>query len=231
MKRFWREVTVGAVDGGWLVALDGRALKTQQKRAQVVPTLALAETLADEWRGQGDEVVAAAFVFRDLADYAIDVVAPNRVETIARLLAFAETDTLCYRAEPDEPLGHRQRAQWEPLLKAAEARHGVRFERVAGIVHRAQPAGTLARLREHLEALDPFTLAALATLASLAASLTIALAALEPGADVEALWSAANLEEDWQAEQWGADTEAQALRARRFAQFESAARFAALARG
>ena len=68
------------------------------------------------------------------------------------------------------------------------------------------------------------------TLASLAASLVVGLAGLEPGADAEALYAAANLEEDWQAEQWGWDREAEGRRARRQAEFAAAARFAALLR-
>lgn len=229
MKRFWREVTVEPVDGGWRVALDGRGIKTPRGAAQVVASPRLAEALAGEWRGQGETVDPAAFGLRDLADFAIDVVAPDPAAAIARLLAFAETDTLCYRAEPDEPLAARQRALWEPLLKAAEARHGVRFERVAGVIHRAQPAATLAALRASLKARDACAIAALQTLASLAASLTVALAALEPGADAATLWAAANLEEDWQAEQWGADAEALGLRERRLQTFALAMRFAALA--
>jgi chaperone required for assembly of F1-ATPase len=229
MKRFWREVAVEASEGGWRVTLDGRPLNTPQKRAQVVPTRPLAEALAAEWRTQGETIDPAGFVFRDLADYAIDVVAPGREETVARLLAFAETDTLCYRAEPDEPLAIRQRAVWEPLVKAAERRHGVRFERVAGIVHRAQPPETLAILAAALDRQGPFVLAALQTMAGLAASLIVALAALEPGSDPQTLWSAANLEEDWQAEQWGEDAQAMALRARRLCEFSAAAHFASLA--
>ncbi|MET0179051.1 MAG: ATP12 family protein [Novosphingobium sp.] len=229
MKRFWREVTVAPVDGGWQVALDGRGVKTPRRAPQVVPTPALAEALADEWRAQGEEVDPAEFVLRDLADYALDVVSANPDAAIAPLLAYAETDTLCYRAEPDEPLAARQRALWEPLLKAAEARYAVRFERVAGVIHRAQPPATIERLRMALAGRDPFTLAALHTLAGLAASLTVALAALEPEAEPETLWAAANLEEDWQAEQWGEDAEAAALRARRLRAFIAAARFARLA--
>ena len=233
MKRFWREVSVEADGGNWRVALDGRPIRTQRSAPQLVPTVPLAEALAAEWRAQGETIDPAGFVLRDLADYAIDVVghevSSGRTDAIARVLAYAETDTLCYRAEPDEPLGIRQRATWEPLLKAAEAHHGVRFERVAGIVHRAQPAETLARLRAALDAHDAFQLAALQTLASLAASLVVALAALEPGADPAALWAIANLEEDWQAEQWGQDAEATALRARRLAEFSAAMRFAGLA--
>ena len=233
MRRFWREVTVEAADDGWRVALDGRPIRTQQGASQLVPTGPLAEALAAEWRAQGETIDPAGFVLRDLADYALDVVGDvggqGRTVAIARILAYAESDTLCYRAEPDEPLGIRQGATWEPLLKAAEARHGVRFERIAGIVHRAQPAETLARLRAALAAHDAFQLAALQTLASLAASLVVALAALEPGAAPAALWAIANLEEDWQAEQWGQDAEATALRARRLAGFAAAMRFARLA--
>ena len=69
------------------------------------------------------------------------------------------------------------------------------------------------------------------TLASLAASLVICLAALEPGADADTLFAASNLEEDWQAEQWGWDYEAEATRARKLVTFTGATRFAGLARG
>ena len=231
MKRFWREVTVEPEGDGWQVALDGRRVKTAQARAQIVPAPAMAEALADEWRAQPEDVDPAGFGLRDMADYAIDIVANDPADAIRRILAYAEGETLCYRAELDEPLAARQRATWEPLLKAAEAAHGVRFERVVGILHRAQPAETLATLRAHLETLDPFALAALQTLASIAASLTIGLAALEPGADAETLFTASNLEEDWQAEQWGWDWQAEGTRARKLATFVQAARFAVLARG
>lgn len=231
MKRFWRETAVEQAGDGYRVLLDGRPIKTQARGVpQVVPTRALAEALAGEWDAQGEEVDAKAFFFRDLADYAIDRVAPDRDAAVARLLPFAETDTLCYRADPDEPLFRRQQEAWEPLVAACEARHGVRLERVSGIVARPQPAETLERLREVLAALDPFTLAALETMTALAASLVTGLAALEPDADPEALFAAANAEEDWQAELWGWDAQAEQVRAARLEAFGKAAEFARLAR-
>ena len=75
-----------------------------------------------------------------------------------------------------------------------------------------------------MEGLDP------TSLASLAASLVVALAALDEGADAEKLWEAANCEEDWQADLWGRDPLATERRANRFAAFSSAMRFARLAR-
>lgn len=230
MKRFYREATAVPVDGGWQVQLDGRGVKSQGGTAQVVPSETLAAALASEWAGQGEHIDPAAFVFRDLADYAIDVIRPDRAQAIAGLLRYAETDTLCYRAESEEPLHARQLELWEPLLGAAESRWDVHFERIGGVIHRPQPSATLARLDGVLGAEDNFALAALTTLTTLSASLVIGLAALAPGADVEALWRAANLEEDWQAELWGHDAEAEARRERRFQSFTVAADFAQLAR-
>lgn len=230
MKRFYKEATAAPAQGGWQVQLDGRGVKTAGGNQQVVPSEALASALAAEWAAQEETIVPASFVLRDLADYAIDVVAADPAELRTTLLRFAETDTLCYRAEPGEPLHARQLERWEPLLSAAEARDGVQFERISGVIHRAQPPETLARLAQRLEGLDPLALAALNTLTSLAASLVIGLAALEPDADAGALWIAAELEEEWQAELWGRDAEAEERRARRAAAFANAVRFAALAR-
>jgi chaperone required for assembly of F1-ATPase len=226
MKRFYTDVAVGEVEGGFRVTLDSRAVKTQGGRPQIVPTRALAELLAREWAAQGQELDPNTFTFRDFADYAIDEVRQERADTLAALLAYAETDTLCYRADPDDPLYRRQLDLWDPLLTAAEARHGVQFARASGIVHRPQPPATLAALRETLEGENEFTLAALRSLASLAASLTVGLAALEPGADLPALFAAANAEEDWQAEQWGWEWTAEERRAGKLADFLKAAAFA-----
>jgi chaperone required for assembly of F1-ATPase len=231
MKRFYRQAAASESEDGWQVQLDGRAVRTQGGRALLLPTRTLAEALAGEWAGQGERIDPARFTLRDLADHAIDIVAPDRPGTIATLLRYAETDTLCYRAEPEEPLHARQIALWEPLLSAAEARWDLRFERIGGVIHRPQPEATLARLEQVLAAESDFALAALTTLTTLAASLVIGLAALAPGADIEALWAAAELEESWQADLWGRDAEAEDRRARRLAAFAAAARFAKLARG
>lgn len=234
MKRFYSAVTVVAteeVEGGgsnvgWRVLLDGRGIKTASGRPQIVPTQALAEALAVEWADQGEQIDATRFPLRDLADYALDVVGPDRTAVIAGLLPYAETDTLCYRAEPDEPLHTRQIEVWEPLLTAAEHRWDVHFERVSGILHRAQPPATLARLEAVLAAESDFTLSALQTLTSLSCSLVTALAAIAPESDPAALWDVASLEEDWQADLWGKDAEALERRERRLGAFAAAARFA-----
>lgn len=230
MKRFYKDASVEEAGGGFRVTLDGRPIRTQGGAAQVVPGRVLAKALAEEWRGQSDEIDPKSFALRDLADYAIDHVIPEPAGAATRALAYAETDTLCYRADPDEQLYRRQQQLWEPLLQAVEAQHGIRLERVSGIVHRAQPAESLARLRTVILGFDGFALAAFEALTKLAGSLTIGLLALEPEADPDALFAAANCEQDWQAELWGWEWQAEDNRARRLEAFRQAMRFAQLTR-
>lgn len=229
MKRFYDTVSVAQnTDGTWQVTLDDRPIRTVKGAPQAVPGEDLARLLAAEWDDAGETLDPKSFVHRDMADYAIDVIADNRATHIAKLLDFAETDTLLYRADPDEAFHAHQHALWEPLVTAFEAREGVALTRVSGIVHRAQPRESIAALEKRLAALGPFTLAAIEALASLSASLTVALSALEAEdeADALALWRAACLEEDWQAEQWGRDAEAEDRRADRENRFIKAWAFA-----
>lgn len=231
IRRFYKDVTLGAQPGGYQVLLDGRGVKTVGGAAQIVPTEALGEALAAEWRRQGDTIDPASLPLRDMADYAIDVVSPDPAAIADGLIAYAETDTLCYRADPDEPLHAHQQAVWEPLLTGFEAAHGITLVRVSGVLHRPQPEAAMAVLRQRLAALDPFVLAGVETMTTLAASLVTALAALDAGHEDEprALWQAVCLEEEWQADLWGRDWEAEERRARREADFLRAYSFARLA--
>ncbi|AKM10813.1 ATP12 family chaperone protein [Croceicoccus naphthovorans] len=231
MKRFWTEVGVAPVDGGgWQVHLDSRPVKTQGFRAQIVPTRALAEALAEEWRAQGEKVDPQLFVLRDMVDFAIDQVAPAPDVLIGSTLPYGDTDTLCYRAPEGDSLRTRQDEAWGPILAPIEAEISAKFALADGVIHAEQPEATRTALRARLEALDPFTLTAVHNMAAIAASLCVALTMLDDGADTDALFGAANLEEDWQAIQWGWDGDALARRDARLAGFTHAARLARLAR-
>ncbi len=230
MKRFYKQVTKAPVEGGWQVQLDGRGMKTQVGSPQVVPSEKLAQLLAKEWDDQGEEIDPKSFIFRDMADYAIDVIAKDRDELIRGLLLYSQTDTLCHRADPEDALYQRQLELWEPLVTACEAKHDIRLSRVSGIQHKPQDPETTAKLTRLLEGMDHFELAGLQTLTALSASLVTGLAAMEEDAEAESLFAAANAEEDWQAELWGWDGEAEQRRAMRLQAFTRAMHFLAAAR-
>jgi len=217
--------------GGWQITLDGRGLKTVGGAPQLVPSHGLARALAAEWEAQGEAIDPAIFVRRDLADYAIDVVSREADEVARKVLRYGETDTLLYRADPDEPLYARQQEVWEPIVTAFEQRERVELVRVSGIVHRPQSEASIERLHNRLTALDPFALAGMEIMVSLSASLIVSLMANEPDADPSGLWQAASLEEEWQADLWGREAEAQERRDQRKQQFLNAQDWVRLARG
>ncbi|WP_294330577.1 ATP12 family protein [uncultured Sphingomonas sp.] len=224
MKRFWKTVTIA--DGA--IELDGRPVRTPARALLTLPTPPLAEAVAEEWRGIGEEIDPRAMPLTGFANAAIDQIAPNPAPFAADLARYGESDLLCYRAELPEPLVERQAAHWDPLLDWARTRYDVHFETTAGIMHRPQPPATVARLQEVVAALDPFRLAALSPLVTISGSLVAALALLEGAATSETVWRAAQLDEDWQAEQWGDDDLATRARNVRRADFDAAVRFLSL---
>ncbi|RHW19035.1 ATPase [Sphingomonas gilva] len=229
MKRFWKEVSVVAEDGGHGIRLDGRAVRTPGRLPLVIPSQMLAEAIAEEWRAVEGEIAPATMRLTGLANAAIERIAPDPGPHVAGIAAYGESDLTCYRAESPEPLIAREAAAWDPLLAWASARYDVHFEIASGVIHRPQPAATLARLAEAVAARDAFALAALAAIVPITGTLVGALALAEGAIDADTLWAAATVDEAWQAEQWGEDAEAARALAARRADYDAAARFLGLA--
>lgn len=203
MKRFYKEVTVS--DAPHRILLDGRGVKTPMRAALALPTLALAEAVAEEWRAQGEEIHPPKMPLTKLANTAIDRVTAMRDEVISQIVSYAN-DTLCYRAPGD--LGERQRAEWDAPLDWLATRYGVRLATQVGVTHFAQSSDTIAVLRRAVESYDDFVLAALHNSATILASLTLTLALAEGRLTATEAFALSQLEERYQAERWGIDEEA-----------------------
>ncbi|WP_420142960.1 ATP12 family chaperone protein [Sphingobium sp.] len=228
MKRFYTDVTVAAEDGGFAIRLDGRPVRTPARAPLALPTAALAQAVAGEWRAQGETVDPASMPMTGLANAAIDHVAPGPTTFAAGVLRYAQSDLLCYRADGPDALVARQASAWEPLLDWARARYGVDFAVTQGIIPVPQPDETLARFEAVVAAIDPFTLVGLSTLVTLSGSLVCGLAVVQGDHDAGSVWQAAEIDEAWQVEQWGEDAEAAARAVRRADDFAMAAAFCAL---
>jgi chaperone required for assembly of F1-ATPase len=225
MRRFWKDVEVVEDGDGFGIALDGRRVKTPAKADLAVPTLALADAVAAEWRGAGDTIDPRAMPLTGLANAAIDRVAVDTEAFAASLSRYGETDLFCYRADAPAALAELQDREWGPLLAWARRRHDIDFAVTEGIGHVPQPRPTIDRLGHAVAALDAFRLAALSPLVSIGGSLIAALAVAEDAVGADQAWDAVTLDERWQAERWGWDEEAnKALEIRR-RDFLAAARF------
>lgn len=225
MKRFWKDVSVGPEGEGWGIRLDGRPVKTPARAALIVPTPALAQAIADEWRSVGEEIDPRAMPLTGLANAAIDRVAPAREVFAKGLARYAEADLACYRAEGPRGLVERQEKSWDELLAWARRRYDVDFTTTSGLTHVDQPAATVERLSHAVAALDPFRLAGLSPQVTIGGSLVAALAVLEKAVTPEQAWEAVSVDERWQFDQWGADAEAEAALENKRRDFLAAARF------
>lgn len=223
-KRFYEKVSVAANEGGYAVLLDGRSVKTPLRRSLALPSEAVAEAVAGEWRSQGERINPATMPATRLANTVIDGIADNPAAIRDDAARFVESDLLFYRADAPEALVERQRAAWDAVIAWAEKLVGARFVLGAGVMHVSQPPASLAAFRARVEReTDPFRIAALHQMTTLTGSVLLALAVLEGRLDVEAAWAAAHVDEDWNIEQWGADAEAEARRAARFDDMRAAA--------
>jgi len=225
MKRFWNKVSVAREGDRFGIALDGKPVRTPGRLPLAVPHAALAEAIAGEWRGVGDTIDPRAMPLTGLANAALERIAPDPAAFAAGLARYGESDLLYYRAEEPAPLVERQQAAWDPLLEWARTRYDVHFETATGVMPRAQPAPTIARLSDAIAARDAFELAALSPIVTITGSLVGALALIEGAIDAEGLWTASQVDEAWQAEMWGVDELAAQATAARRAEYDGAVKF------
>jgi len=85
-KRFWTEVSVAEAEGGFAILLDGRGVKTPAKSPLVVPTIAFAEIIAEEWRAQAEAINPASMPATRASNAAIDKVR-GQMDEVAGLIS------------------------------------------------------------------------------------------------------------------------------------------------
>lgn len=230
MKRFYREVTVAAGLEGAGVLLDGRPVRTPAKQQLLLPTAALAEAVAEEWRAQGAEVKPQTMPLTQLCCTALDLAEARAAAVAEELAAYGATDLLCYRAAAPAALVERQARLWQPLLQWAAERHGAPLAVTSGLVAVAQPAESLARLAAAVARHRGLALTALAQLVQGSGSLVLGLAVAEERLTAAEAFELAELDASFQMELWGEDAEALERRARLRADLEAAERLLRLAR-
>jgi chaperone required for assembly of F1-ATPase len=229
-KRFYKEVSTAREGDGVAVLLDGKPIRTPVKAPLALPTQKLANAVAEEWRAQEERIDPETMRLTRLANSAIDGVRGRETAVLDDLVAFAESDLLCYRAEGPEGLIAKQNEHWDPVLAWAKQELRAPLNLSQGIVHVPQPESSLNRLREQLEGLDAFGLTALHVMTTLTGSALLALAVVLKRLTPDQAWEAAHLDEDWQISQWGEDAEAAQRRARRRQDFDAASRMLKLLR-
>ena len=106
-KRFYKAVDISEAADGFSVLLDQRAVRSPGGAALLLPTRPLADAVAAEWDGQGDEISPVSMPQFSLAVTVVDRVMPQRSAILDELAAYGggladkpEVVALASRARP-----------------------------------------------------------------------------------------------------------------------------------
>ena len=209
MKRFYCEVTVAPGEHGHRILLDGRPVRTPAKQALAAPTGSLAEAIAAEWRGQEETIRPHDMPLTRLASTAIDRMPEERRAVIDEVVAYADTDLVCYRAVEPFELVRRQQHAWQPMLDWVSGTYGVKLAVTTSILPLAQPPAVRSRLRDAIEDLSDWPLVGVHAATTALGSLVLGLCLLHGRLDADAALAASLLDELFEIERWGSDVEAE----------------------
>lgn len=208
MKRFYKDVSSGPVEGGFGVQLDGKPIKTPAGQSLAVPTAPLAAAMAEEWAAQGETIVPTSMRLMQFVATALDRMPLTRGQVQGYIVGFGASDMLCYRADSPVDLVGLQSVSWQPWLDWAARELDAPLAITAGVVPVQQEEDSLSALRRRIEAYDDWVLTALQSLAPCLGSLVLSLAVVEGKLAAEEAFDLSRLEERFQNERWGLDHEA-----------------------
>ena len=200
MKRFYKTVTTQATDGGFLIMLDGRAVKTSLKAELLASNENMANALMLEWAGQEEEIVPASMPLTQILSTKIDRVAKERETMQDILFKYLDTDLLCYRTDHPPELQKAQEDAWDGYLEWFEGEFGVKLETTHGLSALSQPKDAHDKVQETVKALDHDHFTVLQLIASTCGSLVLSLAALNGKTSAEQIFAAMRVEEKFKAE-------------------------------
>ena len=227
-KRFYSSVDVARGEDGFSVTLDGKQVRTPgHKIPVVVQSLAIAQTMAEEWAGQGEFIDPATMPMVRLINSAVESGEEMAPAFRAEIGKFAGNDLLLYRADSPQELVTEQERHWDGALVKLARHFDVAFQPTIGILHQKQPDATLLTLDAALEGQGLHMLTALVSITGLTGSGLLAIALLNQLLDEDEVWEAAHVDEDYQIRLWGEDDEAQERRKKRRIEFDMATKVVA----
>ncbi len=222
-KRVYREVHVSQSDGGYRVLLDQIPLRSLCRKDLKLVNEVLARAVASEWEDQGDEIDTSVLRLTTLARRATDLTDQDRARIEAVLIAYIETDLVCYRAEQPPALVRLQCAAWDPMVAWAKKRYSCAPSVTNGILPTAPDADVSRRYSAVIADFTAEQLVVLQEITAITGSLILALALSEGEIDSDRAWYAGNIDEDYNISRWTEDAEAADRRARQRADLDAAA--------
>jgi len=209
LKRFYKTAEAGTAPGGYVIRLDGKAVKTPLQNNLLLESKFLAEAMAIEWNNQGKEIDINSMPLNQFANTMVDKSkGSDREDMNKELLRYASSDLICYFATTPKILVERHKENWLPLIDWLKDEYDIALEYVSGIKYHNQPKESLNIFEKLIEGLNPRDFTIVQFVTGVTGSVVIALAMLHEKISTNKAYEAACVDEIYQLETWGEDDEA-----------------------
>jgi len=205
-RRFYKAVSVEQMDDGWCVLLDGMQVRTPGKMKLVLPSRALAESIAAEWDSQLEKINPSTMPVTRLANVACEQTPLRRDDLVEEALRYAKTDLVCYRASQPRILVERQAEAWD-VWRDWAAKQGVDLRITNTVTAIEQPAKSLEVVSDYATSLDDLSLTLFVHLIAVYGSVILAMAVMKQALDPEKAFDLSRIDHNYQIELWGEDEE------------------------
>ena len=205
MKRFYKLVSVDAVRNGFEIQLDGRNIKTPMKNILSAPSRKLADAIMAEWAAQDKEILPDTMPLTQILSTRIDRVSNERHAMEPIVLAYLDTDLVCYRADKSDDLRARQNSMWGVSLNWFAKKYGGDLLVTTGLAALKQPQNLHDAVKENVLALDNDYFTILQLVCAMSGSLVLALAFIHGEVDAQHVFDATRIEEQFKSELYDAE--------------------------
>ncbi len=195
MKRFYHLVTSVRDGDHYHIHLDGKPVRTPSGAFLIVPGENLANHIVQEWANQKDVIIPDTMPLTQILTTALERGGQDRDVIEKSVLAYLDTDLLCYRTQAPEALVLLQTEKWDPWLRWFEDRSGVLLETTTDISALTQAEQAHDYARSALQKADRWEFTALQMVTAASGSLVLALAFVAGDASADDVFAAAQLEE------------------------------------
>ncbi len=199
MKRFYTMVSHKKSDGGFLIQLDGKVIKTPLGQDLSSPTKTLADAIVAEWAAQEEKVKPDTMPLTQLLTTTMDKIR-DRDKITASCMRYLDTDLICYWTKEPEELSKLQKEKWGEWIKWFEGHFEVPLYTTTKIDAITQDEEAHKRVWNYIESLDDYYFTVLHVTTSLSGSLILALAFTEGDIAPEQIFEMSYLEELYRGE-------------------------------
>lgn len=200
-----REFNVVVEGDRFVLYGNDKAIVTPRGHRMDFSNMPIAITVAEEWKNAENVKLSYKKPMTQLTQTVLDIIPVDRDLFVQKIMAYAETELLCYRALEPESLVQKQTEIWQPILDWFELLYKVKFHVARGVMPITQNPEIIMRLKNIIKGFEDWKLGGLSAAVEASGSFILGLALLEKKLTAQNVFEIAEVESLFQSQQWGPD--------------------------